>query len=97
MLFGSYAKNTLRSGSDVDLLIVLNVAVNSPHYQRRARQLSAGCFPPVDIVFATPEEISQANCLKSPFLASILERAITIYARPNSFEEQLNHVEPLKL
>jgi len=81
VLFGSYAKNSVRLGSDVDLLVVARLEGNPSIHLRRARQLAADCFPPVDIVFASPEEIAGAATTASPFLASILGRGITVYAR----------------
>jgi predicted nucleotidyltransferase len=81
MLFGSYAKGTVHSGSDVDLLVVANLEGNAAFHQRRARQLAADCFPRVDVVFATPEEVTGAASAKSPFLLSILGKGITLYTR----------------
>ena len=83
MLFGSYAKGTARPGSDVDLLVIASLAGNPHFHQRRARQLAADCFPPVDVVFATPAEVAGAATARSPFLLSILGSGITIYRRPN--------------
>jgi uncharacterized protein len=81
VVFGSYAKETVRLGSDVDLLVVANISGNPATYLRRARQLAADCFPSVDVVFATPFEIADAANAKSPFLQSILGTGITVYAR----------------
>jgi predicted nucleotidyltransferase len=82
LLFGSYAKGRVRAGSDVDLLVVANLAGNPLFHQRRARQLAADCFPRVDIVFATPEDVAKASIAKSPFLLSILGSGVTLYTRP---------------
>ena len=85
VLFGSYAKGQEHAGSDIDLLIVADLAEESlAHHLRRARQLAADCFPPVDIVFATPDEIAAAAGAPSPFLQSILERGVTVYERPGA-------------
>ena len=81
VLFGSYAKGTVHGGSDVDLLVIANLQGNPATHQRRARQLAADCFPPVDIVFATPTEVSAAATAKSPFLLSILGSGMTVYTR----------------
>lgn len=82
VLFGSYAKGTTRAGSDVDLLIIAHLAGNPMFHERRARQLTADCFPRVDIVFATPEDVATASAARSPFLQSILGTGITLYCRP---------------
>jgi predicted nucleotidyltransferase len=81
VLFGSYAKGRVHGGSDVDLLVVANLEGNPAFHQRRARQLAADCFPRVDVVFATPEEVNEAATTKSPFLLSILGKGITLYTR----------------
>lgn len=83
VLFGSYAKGTMDGGSDVDLLVIANLEGNPFFHQRRARQLASDCFPRVDIVFATAEEIAAAPTAKSPFLQSILGSGITVYDRPS--------------
>src|SRR5271169_5328127 len=60
LLFGSYAKNTADESSDIDLLVVADLYGNPLHHQRRARHLSADCFPPVDVVFVTPDDVANA-------------------------------------
>jgi predicted nucleotidyltransferase len=82
MLFGSHAKNTSRVGSDFDLLVIANLEGNRAVHLRRARQLSADCFPPIDVVFATPQEIAEAGTAPSPFLLSVLGSGITVYQSP---------------
>jgi hypothetical protein len=81
VLFGSYAKGTARPGSDVDLLVVCAVA-HEPWAARRARQLVAPAFPPIDLVLCTPEEADHAAEQRSPFLESILEHGVTVFRRP---------------
>jgi len=83
ILFGSYAKDLVDQSSDVDLLVIAKLEGNFSLHQRRARQLAADCFPPVDIVLATPEDIAEAPTAKSPFLQSILGSGITVYVRPD--------------
>ncbi len=81
VLFGSYAKGTSHPGSDVDLLVVTPIRGNEFSCLRRARQLAADCFPPVDVVVATPEDAESAAAAKSPFLLSVLGTGITLYRR----------------
>ena len=81
LLFGSYAKGTKRDSSDIDLLVITSAEGDGGAHQRRARQLTSDCFPRVDIVFATPEEVAGAANLRSPFLMSILDTGITVYSR----------------
>jgi hypothetical protein len=79
MLFGSFAKGMAHADSDIDLLLIAHAPEGTYHYRRRARQLAAGCFPPVDIVIATPAEIEEAPTASSPFLQSILGTGIVLY------------------
>src|SRR5215469_14697159 len=72
VLFGSYAKGTARPGSDVDLLVVADLEGDPVVHLRRARQLVADSFPPVDVVLCTTEELAEAPTARSPFLLSIL-------------------------
>jgi predicted nucleotidyltransferase len=81
LLFGSQAKRQAGEQSDFDLLVVAALDGCAEAHQRRARQLAADCFPPVDIVFATPEEIVAAAEAKSPFLLSILGSGVVLYHR----------------
>jgi uncharacterized protein len=82
VLFGSYAKGTNQMGSDIDLLVIADLEGDALFYLRRARQLATDCFPPVDVVFASTEDVDSAATAKSPFLLSILERGIIVYRRP---------------
>jgi predicted nucleotidyltransferase len=81
ILFGSYAKDTTTSASDIDLLVIAHLPGERGLHRRRARALSSDCFPAVDVVLATPEEIDEAPTAASPFLASILETGITLYTQ----------------
>jgi predicted nucleotidyltransferase len=83
LLFGSYAKGRAHDGSDVDLLVIADLEGNPLVHQRLARQLAADCFPPVDIVFASPDDVSGAAAAKSPFLLSILGTSVALYTRPS--------------
>ena len=81
LLFGSQAKRHAGERSDFDLLVVTELDGWPGARDRRARQLATDCFPPVDVVFATPEEIAGAAEAKSPFLLSILGSGIVLYRR----------------
>jgi uncharacterized protein len=79
VLFGSHAKETAEPGSDVDLLVVTELDGDRTIPLRRARQLVASSFPPVDVVLCTPEEVEGAATAASPFLASVLESGVVLY------------------
>lgn len=84
VLFGSYAADSARPDSDVDLLVITNLADDPEIPRRRARQLVATSFPPIDIVLCTQDEADTAESARSPFLHSILEHGVTIYERPGT-------------
>ena len=81
VLFGSYAKGTERADSDVDVLVISDAAARPEPALRRARQLVATHFPPIDVMLCTPDDAENAPRLRSPFLASILESGKTVYRR----------------
>ena len=81
VLFGSYAKGTNHSGSDIDLLLIGAFENGGAGLHRRARQLAGQCFPRVDVVFCTPQEAEAASPARAPFLMSIIGSGITIYRR----------------
>jgi predicted nucleotidyltransferase len=81
VLFGSYAKGTNRPGSDLDVLIVADLEGDISAHMRRAHQLAADCFPPVDVVFATTEDVERSTADRNPFLLSILGTGIALYSR----------------
>jgi len=81
LVFGSFAKGTTTTASDIDLLVIAHLPGNRGLHRRRARALAADCFPRVDIVLATPEEVQEAAGSPLPFLASILDTGIAVYIR----------------
>ena len=81
VLFGSYAKGSDHPGSDIDLLVVAALEGDPAAHLRRARQLVADAFPPIDVTFCSPAEAAGATALPSPFLHSILGSGITLYQR----------------
>jgi predicted nucleotidyltransferase len=81
VLYGSRAKGKAHAGSDTDLLIIAHLPGSLEPHRRRARQLCADSFPPIDIALATPDEVAAAAEAPSPFLASILGTGLTIYER----------------
>ncbi len=80
LLFGSYAKGQQQDRSDADILVVTPAPLH-PAMVRRARQLVAGSFPPIDLVFCTEGDIEAAGANPSPFLMSILGHALALYER----------------
>jgi predicted nucleotidyltransferase len=81
ILIGSYAKGRVRMGSDVDLLVIADLPGRLDLHARRARQLAADCFPPIDVLLASPEDVATADRAESPFLLSVLGSGKVIYER----------------
>lgn len=81
VLYGSYAKGTAQQWSDVDLLLVADLAGDLSTHQRRAQQLVSDCFPPVDVHVCTPADLDDARAQRSLFLLSVLESGITVHSR----------------
>jgi len=79
VLFGSYARGTARPGSDIDLLVVAPFLGEPAQHLRRARHLVAGCFPTVDVVLCTQDELDGAIAGRVPFLRSIVGGGMTLY------------------
>jgi predicted nucleotidyltransferase len=95
VLFGSRAKGTSHTGSDVDLLIITNQNGNATIRQLRTRQIVAACFPPVDVVFCNTQEVNAAASGRSPFLLSVLETGRIIYRRSGEPNADPNAIDPL--
>lgn len=87
LLFGSRAKGMERAASDIDLLVIAQVEGDPALHQRRARQLASDCFPRIDVVIATPEEVANAAHARSPFLLSILGSGIPLSTRSSPAPE----------
>jgi predicted nucleotidyltransferase len=80
ILFGSRAKGTANPDSDADLLVVADLVGNPEIHLRRAHQLVSTHFPRVDVMFCTPEDVKSCSTAASPFLHSILETGVVVYA-----------------
>lgn len=95
VLFGSRARGIARSSSDVDLLLVGNWAGDPEQWLRRAQQLVARCFPVIDLVLCTPEELSVRVGGRGLFLQSIMEAGQVVYQRSQTFTAGRSTDDPL--
>jgi len=95
VLFGSWAKGTTHDRSDIDVLVIADLAGNPALHKRRARQLAGDSFPPMDFVFATPTEVAAAGAAKSLFLLSILGTGTTLYVRSHDVNNRSDDVHPV--
>lgn len=81
-LFGSQAKGTAHSSSDIDLLIV---GPSRLPQLRRGREVAAAlaAFPAkFDLLFYTEPELAEARRDRLSFISTILANARTLYERP---------------
>jgi uncharacterized protein len=81
LLFGSHAKGTARSDSDLDLLIIEESDL--PRYQRSGRYRGALCgvFPAKDIVVWTPQEVEEWKTVPNAFISTVLAEGKLLYKR----------------
>lgn len=82
VVFGSFAKGTAHERSDVDMLVVADLPGDPALHLRRARQLAADCFPPVDVVLCAPEDLGRAEQAETAFFLSAVETGLAVYVRP---------------
>jgi uncharacterized protein len=81
LLFGSHAKGTARSDSDLDLLIIEESDL--PRYRRsgRYRRALCGVFPAKDIVVWTPQEVEEWKTVPNAFISTVLAEGKLLYER----------------
>ncbi len=81
LLFGSHAKGTARSDSDLDLLIIEESDL--PRYQRsgRYRRALCGVFPAKDVVVWTPQEVEEWKTVPNAFISTVLAEGKLLYER----------------
>lgn len=82
VLFGSHARGTADSSSDVDLLVVLPMRGS-----RRAKrlQMQRAIFDlgiPTDILVATPQEILRQQAVVGTLVRTALKEGRILYAQP---------------
>jgi uncharacterized protein len=81
ILFGSYARGTPTSDSDVDLLIIMPVSGS-----KREKRIEIGVALhdiriPKDIIVATPDEVERRKNLVGTIIRPALEEGKVLYAR----------------
>jgi predicted nucleotidyltransferase len=78
-LFGSYAKNTAHSGSDIDLLIIQPSRLPRHHRGRAAKAMLSPFPKRFHLLFYTPQEL--ADELRHPFsfMSKIIQTAKLLF------------------
>lgn len=80
VLFGSQAKGTARSDSDVDLLVVLPRVTNRRAARIAIRTALADLPIAKDILVVTPDEVVRRGRLRGTVLGTALADGVTLYA-----------------
>ncbi|WP_038045140.1 nucleotidyltransferase domain-containing protein [Thermus caliditerrae] len=78
-LFGSYARNTADTRSDLDLLVVARTSLPPLKRIGLVLELLQDAPRPVEVLVLTPEELAERREL--PFLQGVLKEAIPLYER----------------
>jgi uncharacterized protein len=81
ILFGSHAKGTNRSGSDIDLLVVLPETDNRRQATSEIRRALGDLPVSKDIVVTTPGEIVRRGNLVGSVLRPALDEGKLLYER----------------
>ena len=81
ILFGSHARGTARSDSDVDLLVVMSVAGSKREKQIELRCALHDIYVAKDIVVATPEEVERRRNIVGTIIRIALREGKVLYDR----------------
>ncbi|MDI6714655.1 MAG: nucleotidyltransferase domain-containing protein [Thermodesulfovibrio sp.] len=74
-LYGSFAKNEIHEGSDIDLIIIGDF--KERFFDRIGKILELTDLPIEPIVY-TPEEFDELNKSQNPFITEVLKTAIKL-------------------
>jgi uncharacterized protein len=83
ILFGSYANNTPRPESDVDLLVVMETPLRETQQALQIRQYVNPLFG-VDILVYKPAQLDERLRLGDSFLQEITSRGLVVYESPDA-------------
>jgi len=81
ILFGSYARGNFGVDSDLDLLIIVPGAKHLRQESIRVRRALRGLLVPVDIVVATPEQITRLGNMAGLVYQAALSEGRVLYER----------------
>ena len=81
ILFGSYAYGKPKTGSDLDILVIMNS--NLPRYKRSVPVYSAlaGLLIPKDILVYTRKEVEEWSGVPQAFITTVLKKGKAIYEK----------------
>jgi predicted nucleotidyltransferase len=81
VLFGSHARGTARSDSDIDLLVIMPVSGSKRAKQVELRVALRDFDIPKDIIVATPEEIDRRRNIVGTIIRPALREGKVLYVR----------------
>ena len=84
LVFGSYARGEERSGSDLDLLVVLSSVDNKREAAVAMRRVLADLPVPKDIVVTTPEEVENRRSALWHVVGRALREGRLVYSSPGT-------------
>ena len=79
ILFGSYASNTAKEDSDVDILVIMDHDNPRNVDQAIAIQLKVDAPFPMDLIVKRPSDISERLSMNDTFLKSVLQEGQVLY------------------
>jgi uncharacterized protein len=83
ILFGSYARNEMTEGSDIDILIVKDQVISKGTEMVRLRNYIGNIGVGVDLLLYSQQEINEWGHLPGTALYSALKEGKIIYEAPN--------------
>ena len=81
VLFGSYAKGSARTDSDLDFIIVKNTDTPKTKRSAELRMLLLGSLVPLDLKIYTPAEFDAESSDRFSFLHNALKGSKVVYER----------------
>ena len=79
ILFGSYAYGSPNEDSDLDLLVIKDMAVEKHKRGREIRKYLRGTKVPLDLLIYTNEEVEELKNDKNAFISQILEKGRVLH------------------
>jgi predicted nucleotidyltransferase len=81
ILFGSHARGTAASDSDVDLLVVMALSGSKRDKELEMRLALHDIAVPMDIIVVTPDEVARRRNLPGTLIRPALREGKVLYAR----------------
>lgn len=80
ILFGSFAKNDINEGSDVDIIVIADFKEPFLERIKILLDLNDGVDLPLEPIGYTPEEFQKMKKHGSPFIEEVLKTCIVLYS-----------------